>query len=312
MLAIIDPGKPWAVSGYVVDAALARLARAALACHPLGPEMTAVVADMGFDGFTYAKSADPGPLRRDSRCFAWSTLPREWVARYGERGYAERDPALIRSWDRSLPLVWDAADYGGDARYSDYLAEARRVGIASGVSISFRDRDRGRIYVALNSRISPVPVERKRGIARRLGDIVLLALAFHDCFMARLVDRAAGKQGEAPDDRQLSPREAQCLELAAKGMTSVDIGIKLGITPRTANFHFRNIVSKLDALNRHEAIALGIERGLIRPDHPSHSSVFDGGKKRGKIAWNRSLHAQPAVLQRMREGNAAGVQKHPS
>jgi DNA-binding CsgD family transcriptional regulator len=52
--------------------------------------------------------------------------------------------------------------------------------------------------------------------------------------------------------------------MAAHGMTSADIGIKLGIAERTANFHFSNILSKLDALNRHEAIAKGMNLGLIR------------------------------------------------
>jgi LuxR family transcriptional activator of bioluminescence operon len=54
--------------------------------------------------------------------------------------------------------------------------------------------------------------------------------------------------------------------MAAHGMTSADIGIKLGIVERTANFHFSNILSKLGALNRHEAIAKGMQLGLIRMD----------------------------------------------
>ena len=49
-------------------------------------------------------------------------------------------------------------------------------------------------------------------------------------------------------------------------MTSADIGIKLGIAERTANFHFANILSKLDALNRHEAIAKGMNLGIIGMD----------------------------------------------
>jgi LuxR family quorum-sensing transcriptional regulator LasR len=62
----------------------------------------------------------------------------------------------------------------------------------------------------------------------------------------------------------LSPRECQCLTLAAHGMTSIDIGLKLSITERTVNFHFSNIISKLGVLNRHEAIAMGVAHGLVR------------------------------------------------
>jgi DNA-binding CsgD family transcriptional regulator len=62
----------------------------------------------------------------------------------------------------------------------------------------------------------------------------------------------------------LSPRELQCLQYAAHGMTSQDIAVKLGIAERTANFHFSNLISKLGVLNRHEAIATAVARGLVR------------------------------------------------
>jgi LuxR family quorum-sensing transcriptional regulator LasR len=67
----------------------------------------------------------------------------------------------------------------------------------------------------------------------------------------------------AQEGHPLSDREISCLQYAAHGMTSADIGLKLGIKQRTADFHFANLISKLGALNRHEAIATGIARGLI-------------------------------------------------
>ena len=53
----------------------------------------------------------------------------------------------------------------------------------------------------------------------------------------------------------LSERERACLSLAARGQTSRDIADKLGINQRTVDFHFANIVRKLNVLNRQEAIA---------------------------------------------------------
>lgn len=63
--------------------------------------------------------------------------------------------------------------------------------------------------------------------------------------------------------RRLSLRERQCLEFAALGMTSEDIAIKLGIAARTANFHIANVLHKLDALNRREAVAIALSAGFI-------------------------------------------------
>jgi DNA-binding CsgD family transcriptional regulator len=263
MLSLIDPGAPAAIPGYVINDHIARLSKAALRREPLQPVMVAIVRELGFDSFMYGMSADPNPTRRDTRTYVWSTLPREWVTVYGERGYIEVDPRVTQTYNRNVPFVWDAADYAGDPLCRDFLRDAARFGVCSGVAISFRDPDHGRVLVAVNSRITPVGAARRRFIARQLGEFVLLAMSFHDFFMAHLVDyKPSLMLRVAP----LSPRQAQCLEMAATGLTSEDIAIKLGIKPRTANFHFGKIVTKLGVLNRKEAIAMGIARGLIRPN----------------------------------------------
>ena len=95
------------------------------------------------------------------------------------------------------------------------------------------------------------------------GELTLFGMSFHDFFMAHFVDVNDSFMLRAAP---LSKREKQCLELAAKGMRSIDIAIKLSITERTANFHFNNLIRKMGALNRQEAVALGIARGWVRID----------------------------------------------
>ena len=263
MLTVIDPGEPASIPGYVINDHIARLSKAALKGKPLQPVMEAIVKELGFDSFMYGMSADPSPTRRDTRSFVWTTLPREWVAIYGQQGYIEVDPRVTKTYNRNVPYVWDAADFRDDPLCAAFLTDAERFGVCSGVAISFRDPDHGRVLVALNSKITPVDDARRAFIAARLGDIVLLAMSFHDFFMAHLVDYEPSLMVRVAP---LSPRESQCLEMAANGMTSVDIAMKLGIKPRTANFHFGKIVAKLGVLNRKEAIAMGIARGLIRPN----------------------------------------------
>ena len=261
MLSGIDPGPPAAIRGYIVNEHIARLSSAALQNRPLQPVMKSIVAELGFDSFMYGMSADPSPTRRETRTFVWTTLPREWVVLYGRRGYIEVDPRVTQTYNRNVPFVWDATEYRGDPQCRDFLADAARYGVASGVAISFRDPDHGRVLVAVDSRITPMDDARRQFVAMKLGEIVLLAMSFHDFFMAHLVDYEPSLMVRVAS---LSPRETQCLEMAANGMTSVDIAIKLGIKPRTANFHFGKIVTKLGVLNRKEAIAIGIARGLIR------------------------------------------------
>jgi DNA-binding CsgD family transcriptional regulator len=261
MLSAIDPGKPAVVRGYVVNDHIARLSRAALKRQPLQPIMESIVKELGFDSFIYGMSADSSPSRRDTRTFIWTTLPPEWMLLYGERGYIEVDPRVTQTYNRNVPFVWDAAEFRDDPLCRDFLNDAARFGVCSGVAVSFRDPDHGRVVVSIDSRITPVDEARKQFVTRQLGELILLAMSYHDFFMAPLVDyKLTLMVRVAP----LSPREAQCLEMAANGMTSVDIALKLGIKPRTANFHFGKLVTKLGVLNRKEAIAMGIARGLIR------------------------------------------------
>ena len=263
MVSVIYPGQPADITGYVINYYIARLSKAALKRRSLQPIMEEIIKELGFDSFMYGMSADPKPTRRDTRSFVWTTLPREWVKLYGERGYIEVDPRVTKTYNRNLPFIWDAAEFQNDPMCRDFLKDAARYGVSSGVAISFRDPDHGRVLVAINSKVTPVDEERRQFVTKQLGELVLLAMSFHDFFMAHLVDYEPSLMVRVAP---LSVRQVQCLELAANGMTSEDIAIKLGIKPRTANFHFGKIKDKLGVLNRKEAIAMGIARGLIRPN----------------------------------------------
>lgn len=246
-----------------VDRRIAEIRAAALAGQPLKPLMTEIMRAWGFEHFAYAITTVGHP-NRDSRSFVWTTLPWDWVTEYDQNAYVEIDPRITLTWGRSAPLVWDSADMKGDSRLSAFFARAAHYGIRSGVTISFGDPAFARIGVAISSPISPVTVVRRKEIDSRLGDFMMFSARFHDLFVANYVDsNKLGPLGEVP----LSPRERECLALAARGMTSAEIGIKLGISERTANFHFTNIVGKLGAVNRKEAIAMAVTRGVIRVDN---------------------------------------------
>jgi LuxR family transcriptional regulator, quorum-sensing system regulator LasR len=263
VLSHIAPAAPARLSGIIPTPHVERLIEAARNGEPLESAIEPILHAWEFDSFMYGMSANPLPAHRDTRAFVWTTLPKEWVRLYATNAYVEVDPRVTLTYNRNAPFVWDAADFAHEPRYASFLADAGRFGVRSGVAIHFRDPAHGRILVAYNSKVSPVDEVRRRRVSARLGEMVLLATTFHDVFMASIIDNhQEGANSRSP----LSPRELQCLALAANGMTSMDIGIKLGITERTANFHFRNLIGKLGVLNRHEAIAVGIARGIVRRD----------------------------------------------
>lgn len=80
----------------------------------------------------------------------------------------------------------------------------------------------------------------------------------------------------------LTGRELECLHWASLGKTSWEIGVILGITERTINFHIQNACRKLHARGRQAAIAAAYRHGFLDADPLS-------------VPWQASqeIHLQP-------------------
>jgi Response regulator containing a CheY-like receiver domain and an HTH DNA-binding domain len=61
----------------------------------------------------------------------------------------------------------------------------------------------------------------------------------------------------------LNEREIECLQMVGDGMKSEAIGEKLGLSVHTVNAYLGSATTKLDAVNRIQAIAKAIRLGLI-------------------------------------------------
>lgn len=61
----------------------------------------------------------------------------------------------------------------------------------------------------------------------------------------------------------LSPREIACLQMAGDGMISEQIAEKLGLSVHTVNAYLSTATTKLDSVNRIQAIAKAIRLGYI-------------------------------------------------
>lgn len=61
----------------------------------------------------------------------------------------------------------------------------------------------------------------------------------------------------------LTPRELQVLRMLADGIGNKEIASRLGISDHTAKFHVTQILGKLGAGSRTEAVAIGIRRGIV-------------------------------------------------
>lgn len=65
---------------------------------------------------------------------------------------------------------------------------------------------------------------------------------------------------------ELTGRELEVLQCAAKGLSNKDIGSLIGCTQFTVKFHVQNILQKLQATDRTEAVAIALQRGILHTD----------------------------------------------
>lgn len=97
----------------------------------------------------------------------------------------------------------------------------------------------------------------------------------------RLLDEFArlARQPAASDESLqadlLTPREQQVLTQIATGATDKEIADRLTISVHTVKSHVRNILAKLQAVNRRHAARIAAEQGWIDPDRPGRRSSDD-------------------------------------
>ena len=101
--------------------------------------------------------------------------------------------------------------------------------------------------------------------ARELRDAVT-RVAHGDTALSPVVARSVLSMVAHPrdDEHQLSERELQVLNLAARGASNRSIGTALFLSPRTVEAHMRSIFEKLGVSSRTEAVTYAVRHQWIQ------------------------------------------------
>jgi signal transduction histidine kinase/DNA-binding NarL/FixJ family response regulator len=79
-----------------------------------------------------------------------------------------------------------------------------------------------------------------------------------------LTPLVAGKLASSlTHQERLTPREREVLHLIGQGLADKEIAAEIGTSAKTAQFHVANLLDKLGAQNRTDAVRIGYARGLI-------------------------------------------------
>jgi DNA-binding NarL/FixJ family response regulator len=90
--------------------------------------------------------------------------------------------------------------------------------------------------------------------------------ALRELRLARALLDAARQVKDTPAagwDPRLTLREREVLGLLASGSRNKEIALRLGLRERTVKFHVANLLRKLDAQSRTEALRRALEFGLV-------------------------------------------------
>ncbi|GAA2399017.1 helix-turn-helix transcriptional regulator [Streptomyces viridochromogenes] len=161
-----------------------------------------------------------------------------------------------RAWLARAEAEWTRAVSGPDAGAWAAAVEA----FASGDGYE-RARCRLRyaeaLLVADDREAAAAEAAAARRTAARLGAAPLLER------VDALIRRGRLAEQRAPGSSPLTAREQDVLRLLAAGRSNRQIGEELYITGKTASVHVSNILGKLGAASRTEAVAIAYREGLI-------------------------------------------------
>lgn len=129
-------------------------------------------------------------------------------------------------------------------------------------------------FVVLTSLLDPAEVRRamdagasgyllKNASSQELLTVIQMAYRGHRVLAPEVTDALAAHQKENTPGTDLTQRERELLALMARGLSNMDISGALSIAMPTVKFHVTNILAKLHAENRTEAVLVALKHKLV-------------------------------------------------
>lgn len=216
-------------------------------------EMQKFAQQMGFEHYTYALTVN-SPALKPQQYFI-NGFPQKWLERYLAKGYFKVDPIVGHAERSTLPAIWSDEIFH-DGKSEEFWAEAYAFGLQSGLTFAVHEQPglTGIFSLARDKALDMKPVD----LAAVVGRAQMFASLLHQA-----VSRIALPSLFPEQENSLTARERECIKWAAEGKTAWEIGQILSISERTAVFHLNNVIQKLGATNKTQAIVRAVALKLL-------------------------------------------------
>ncbi|SDS80953.1 helix-turn-helix transcriptional regulator [Bradyrhizobium canariense] len=178
-----------------------------------------------------------------------STYPSNWTKHYLRHHYELFDPIIIQAIGHPEPFEWGLGVGSSTPTepQRELLEEAARFGIRYGFTVPIHD-NRGPV-AAMTFAADERRPQFERSIAEHSRVLQLMAIYFH-AHARRKISHLRVINGVS-----LSAREFECLEWAAQGKSTWEIGRILGISRHTVATYLENVKTKLGVRTTVQAVA---------------------------------------------------------
>ena len=214
---------------------------------------------LGFDTIVQGLQSRNG-MEGAVQVMSTSVVSSPWHAHYIRQKYYEIDPRMQHCARRLMPIPWSIDSTYQDPRERQMAEEQQDFGVRAGIFAPTHTTD-GRFTVICVG-LRNVPHAAAREVLKHAQPLLPTLGAYAHEALTRIHDAAT--QRRVKPAIPLTRRERDCLQWAAVGKTSWEIGQVLHITERTANFHLGNAMTKLGCHSRQHAIVKALGLRLIQ------------------------------------------------
>jgi LuxR family transcriptional regulator, quorum-sensing system regulator BjaR1 len=174
--------------------------------------------------------------------------PPDWFAQYSGKFYCDTDAIAIRARETVEPFFWNEVvpQITPGSAADKIMKEAREFGLHDGLLVPIFGLNGDQSVVSMAGQTIDCN-------AKSRGALYLMAMYAHNK-ISSLHARSRRKSKRIDRSVGLSVRERECLQWIASGKTDWETGEILSISLNTVSAHIRNATTKLQAVNRTQAV----------------------------------------------------------